>query len=98
MPGKTFEYMRTQKPILALGPENGEVARILNENHSGVIIDYDNYEKIYKSILDYFKIWQKNGFIDISIGKNISKYDRRELTAQLVKIFENIYVIIVYCV
>jgi Flp pilus assembly protein TadD len=29
LPGKTFEYLRYGRPVLALGPTNGEVARVL---------------------------------------------------------------------
>lgn len=37
--GKLFEYMATGKPILALTPENGEIARVLRETGAGWCAD-----------------------------------------------------------
>ncbi len=37
--GKLFEYMATGKPILALAPTGGEIARILKETHTGWCVD-----------------------------------------------------------
>ncbi|MCD6441460.1 MAG: glycosyltransferase family 4 protein, partial [Candidatus Marinimicrobia bacterium] len=54
LPGKTFEYMRTGKPILALGPESGEVARILKETGSGYMIDYTDVSTINSKLLQMF--------------------------------------------
>ncbi len=56
LPGKTFEYMRTGKPILALGPEKGEVARILSDTGCGVMIDYNSSGDIYLKLLEYIAI------------------------------------------
>ena len=47
LPGKTFEYMRMGIPILAMGPENGEVASIFNKSEHYKVIDYSNHPAIY---------------------------------------------------
>jgi glycosyltransferase involved in cell wall biosynthesis len=42
LPGKMFEYLATGKPILALSPLNGEVARVIRETEAGWCVDpYD---------------------------------------------------------
>jgi glycosyltransferase involved in cell wall biosynthesis len=46
LPGKLFEYMATGKPILALSPPGGEVARLLEETGAGVCVPHDNPEAI----------------------------------------------------
>src|SRR5690606_3206070 len=35
IPGKLFEYMATGNPILAIGPDGGDVGRILEETQTG---------------------------------------------------------------
>ena len=35
LPGKLFEYLAMERPILALTPAHGEVARILRETRAG---------------------------------------------------------------
>ena len=42
VPGKLFELMRSGKPILALGPVDGDVARLLRETGTGETFEYDD--------------------------------------------------------
>ena len=55
VPGKLFELMRSGKPILALGPVDGDVARLLEETGTGRIFDYDDTEGVYQFLLDFFR-------------------------------------------
>ncbi|MCB9059579.1 MAG: glycosyltransferase family 4 protein [Calditrichae bacterium] len=89
LPGKTFEYMNTGKPILALGPEDGEVARILLESKTGVTIDYGDEERILAHLRQLLKSEKEESMIapDLAILK---KYNRRNLTADLVRIFDEV--------
>ncbi len=88
LPGKTFEYLRLNKPILALGPEDGEVARILIDSKMGKVLDYNNEVEISKVIADYYNSWESNTIKHTDKIKFIEKYNRKNLTEQLVKIFE----------
>lgn len=90
IPGKTFEYMRTGKPILALGPEDGEVAGIITHTNTGTVISYDNFEKIYNTILYFYNLWVKNKLKINPISNTILSYSRKNLTKKLVNVFENI--------
>jgi len=42
LPGKLFEYIASGKPILCLGPTNGDSAKILEEGGFGKCFDYDD--------------------------------------------------------
>ena len=88
LPGKTFEYMRTGKYILALGPEDGEVARIISETNTGVVIDYSNKEKIKSLLLQKFFSWKDDKEMFTGKPEEIKKFSRKKLTEHLVKVFE----------
>ncbi len=88
LPGKTFEYMRTGKYILALGPEDGEVARIISETNTGVVIDYNNKEKIKTFLSEKFSAWQNNSLLFKGKAEEIKKFSRKKLTEHLVNVFE----------
>jgi len=90
LPGKTFEYMRTGKPILALGPEDGEVARILNDSNTGKMISYEKYDEIYDNVLRLYSQWRKAGSLQQNVDADIQSYSRQNLTAKLVNVFESI--------
>lgn len=44
--GKIFEYIASERPILCLGPENGDAAAILRQNGNGECFSYEDTENI----------------------------------------------------
>ncbi len=83
--GKFFEYMASRAPILAIGPTDGDLAKIVHATHSGLISDFDDEEGLKKNVLDYF-----NGSVTPRDEDEINKYSRKELTRELVKELERI--------
>lgn len=84
MPGKTFEYMRTGLPILALGPENGEVAGTLGSSKTGKVIDYNSPEKIELFLKELL-----SG--EFKMGKgDVVRYSRRQLTKEMAACFDEL--------
>jgi glycosyltransferase involved in cell wall biosynthesis len=74
--GKLFEYMATGKPIICIGPVDGDAAEIIEATSSGSSFDYnDPY-----SISVFFK---KALNSDYKKSPEISEYSRRLLTASL---------------
>jgi hypothetical protein len=90
LPGKTFEYMRLGIPLLALGPEKGEVARILNESKAGKVIDYKNEQDIYDFILKAYRKWSNKEENLLTAGNYIQRYERKNLTGELALVFNDI--------
>ncbi len=51
--GKVYEYLRLKKPILALVPENGEAAELINITKSGKVISPHNTVKICRTLEEW---------------------------------------------
>lgn len=51
--GKVYEYLRLQKPILALVPEQGEAADLIRETDSGVVISPADSKHITAVLQDW---------------------------------------------
>ena len=82
--GKFFEYLAAGRPILAIGPSNGDLAQILKESDAGEIADYNDLEEIKKIITSMYEKFLLN---DLTINpKGIEKYSRNNLTAELATI------------
>jgi glycosyltransferase involved in cell wall biosynthesis len=84
--GKFFEYLATGRPILAIGPTDGDVARILKETGAGIMVNYDNVSLLKEKITELFDDYMK-GNVHIP-SKEIDKYSRRYLTGRLAKLIE----------
>ncbi len=86
--GKVFEYLQAKRPILAIGPEHGDLAAILNETSAGVISDFENKTSLKNNILNYYKKYQNNTLLCNS--KGIEKYHRKNLTKELAEILKDL--------
>lgn len=88
IPGKLFEYMVSQRPIIALGPASADISKIIKETNSGVFFEYHEYEKMKIQLLQYFNDFQEQKLKSHVIG--VEKYSRRSLTRELVEIIKKI--------
>ena len=82
IPGKLFEYIASNRPIIAIGPKNSDIEAIIDETGSGIYLNYPEEELLKNHILEcYMKF--KEGMLFVH-SKDISKYSRRELTKKMV--------------
>jgi galactitol-specific phosphotransferase system IIB component len=81
IPGKLFEYMVSNRPIIAIGPNGSDFADIITETNTGVFFDYSEKEKLKSVILDFY-----NQFLEGKLQSNgvgLQQYSRKNLTKQL---------------
>lgn len=84
IPGKLFEYMVSNRPILALGPKGSDVEKIITETNTGNYLYYDDYQALQTIILKHYKAFLNNTLESHPIG--LKKYSRKSLTASLSKL------------
>jgi len=85
--GKTFEYLRLRKPIIAITPPDGELARLLNKFQRTYIIDFGEIELLKKALSHEFKLWKKKEHLSTNLPKPIQHFNRKYLTEKLAGIF-----------
>jgi glycosyltransferase involved in cell wall biosynthesis len=89
-PGKSFEYIATGKPILALAPLDSAAADLIRETKTGKVVSPDDVTAIKAALLDLYKDWQ-SGNLHIQPAKDVIElYERRNLTRALANIFDNV--------
>lgn len=86
--GKFFEYLAAGRPILCIGPPDGDAAKIIFKTNSGSVMDFSNEKKIREIILQYYQLYKENRLKTES--KNIESYSRKELTKQLAEVLNEI--------
>ncbi len=80
--GKLFEYLASGKPVLCLGPAEGDAAAILSETGAGKTFDYNDDHAIILYLNDLL-----NGMKRIP-SNAIKKFSRFELTKHLVTLLK----------
>lgn len=87
IPGKLFEYMVSERPIIAIGPKDSDFAEIITTTNTGVFFTYDEKERLKKIILANFELYLENKLQVYPIG--LQQYSRKSLTEKLVKILNS---------
>tara|TARA_R110000868_G_scaffold49204_1_gene158779 strand:- start:8131 stop:9423 length:1293 start_codon:yes stop_codon:yes gene_type:complete len=84
IPGKLFEYMVSNRPIIAIGPKDSDFAEIITNTNTGVFFNYSEKEKLKSVLLDFY-----NQFLEGKLKSNgvgLQKYSRKNLTKELVQL------------
>ena len=81
--GKFFEYLASQKPILAIGPVDGDLARIILDTNCGRIFDYSDMAGMIRYIQNIF-----DQEITLVKPESAGSYSRRELTRRISGLFD----------
>ncbi len=90
IPMKTYDYLRLGKPILALVPDDGDVARIIREAKAGFVLPYEA-EKMQAQLRTIFDQWRQGKFKDFKPDQAyVAQLERGVLTRQLVNIFDEL--------
>lgn len=88
IPHKLFQYMITQKPILATNCS--PIERIIKETGSGFIYEHDNLKSLTESILGIYSKWKNNETMEMK-GKSfvLDKYNWEVDEKELLKIYNS---------
>jgi glycosyltransferase involved in cell wall biosynthesis len=78
--GKIFEYIGSGRPILGLGPLNGDAAKILENAEAGNMYDWDDIEGIKNYVLE--EIGKPDSAIE-KIDEKRLRYSRKALTKEM---------------
>ncbi|WP_432670702.1 glycosyltransferase family 4 protein [Flavobacterium sp. SM2513] len=87
IPGKLFEYMVSERPILALGPENSDFETIIKSTNTGVFHQYEEYDELKQTILSYYEKYKTKSLNVHAIG--LQQYSRKNLTKELVGVINS---------
>jgi hypothetical protein len=81
IPGKLFEYMASERPIVAIGPKDSDFAEIITSTNTGVFFTYNEKERLKMTIISYFELYLEKKLQVYPVG--LQQYSRKSLTKQL---------------
>ena len=87
IPGKLFEYMVSNRPIVAIGPKDSDFAEIITQTNTGVFFEYSEKVKLKELILAHYNQYLEGKLQSHGIG--LQKYSRKNLTKELVELIKS---------
>jgi glycosyltransferase involved in cell wall biosynthesis len=79
--GKFFEYMAAQRPVLCIGPVDGDAVVILKDSKAGEVFSFEDKTNLKTYLLKAYSAFKQNQLTVSSTG--VEKYSRKALTKQL---------------
>ena len=79
--GKLFEYMASGRPILCIGPEDGDAARILKETGAGLTVSFGDKEKMKETLKNLYRRYLEND-LQGNTNPKVDSYSRQVMTQQ----------------
>ncbi len=86
--GKIFEYLQANRPVLAIGPTDGDLAGIISKTNSGTIVDFNDDKILRNTLIEFYKEYKNHNLVVKS--KNIEQYHRKNLTRKLANIINSV--------
>lgn len=86
--GKFYEYLAAQRPILAIGPTDGDAAQVLSETGAGKMVGFEDNQATKQAILEYYNRYEENSLkVETT---SVERFSRRSLTGELAKLLNNL--------
>lgn len=88
IPGKIFEYMAVQKPVLCIAETNNDSAQIIQQANAGSIVGPTDKGAIKAAVLNLYQVYQSGALSQASSG--YEKYERKAQTEVLASILNQL--------
>ncbi|UYZ64513.1 glycosyltransferase family 4 protein [Hymenobacter weizhouensis] len=85
LPGKVFEYLAANKPVLCVGPVGSDADTLLEECGAGRALPYDGYAAMLEQLETLVAQWRISPNLDLPALSH-ARYSRRALTERLVEL------------
>jgi len=87
--GKLFEYLASGRPILTIGPEEGDTRTLLKELGQNNYAPFNDRDALKKQLLTLFEQFKKGKLSGVKMT-DIEHFSRKKLTENILNIFESI--------
>ena len=88
IPGKVFEYMAVNKPVLCVAEGDNDSALIIKQANAGAIVSPKDKAGIKAAILNLYQAYQSGNITSVSSG--YEKYERKAQTEVLANILNQL--------
>ena len=89
VPAKLFEYLASGRPILCIGPKDGDAAHILKETQAGTTIGFEDKEQMKEVVKNLYHKHLNNDLANLE-GTAIKRYSRKALAKEYRKLLNEI--------
>ncbi len=86
--GKLFEYLAARRPVICIGPRDGNAAEVVRETGCGAVFGFAQTTSLKEHLVSLFRAF-KEGNLEPQCEK-VENYERKNLTARLAGVLDDI--------
>ena len=87
--GKVYEYLAAGRPILALGPVEGDAADLLRDTGAGRMLDRDDAAGVAAYVREMYEAWVRGDKLRGASAEAAAPFSRRAETAELAALLDD---------
>lgn len=85
VPGKVYEYLAAEKPIISLSSPGSENEQLITAFHAGRNFDWNQDEEMFQYLQTLLTEWEKKKNLDLPDNADIIQFERSHEAASLMK-------------
>jgi glycosyltransferase involved in cell wall biosynthesis len=90
IPGKVFEYVAAERPMLAAVPPGGAAARLIEEIGAGIVVPVDDVDALRAALVELHARW-KRGELEVTLAPDVrDRLSRRARVAELAQLVRDV--------
>ena len=90
IPGKVFEYVAAERPILAAVPPGGAAAKLIDEIGAGIVAPVDDVDALRAALVELHARW-KRGELAVELAPDVrERISRRARVAELAELIQEL--------
>jgi glycosyltransferase involved in cell wall biosynthesis len=89
IPGKTYEYLRAGRPILAITPD-GALANLLRRIGGGLVVNPNDADGMLAAVRESVRQWKEGRVHHVADPAAVAGFDRRVLAGRLTELFDRL--------
>ncbi len=90
VPAKLYEYLRTQRPVLAL-TSPGATGEVIEMTGGGWVVAPEDERRLADCLTEAYRGWTENTLRDVAADLNsLRRFDRKILTGELADLFDRL--------
>jgi glycosyltransferase involved in cell wall biosynthesis len=90
IPGKVFEYVAAERPILAAVPPGGAAAKLIDEIGAGIVAPVDDADALRAALVELHARW-KRGELSVELAPDVrERLSRRARVAELAELVQEL--------
>ncbi|MCF6169915.1 MAG: glycosyltransferase [Bacteroidales bacterium] len=86
--GKIFEYLASGRPVICIGPTDGDAARVIRESGCGKVYGFNEIKKLKTDLQEYYNLFKRQE-LKAKCG-NVEQFDRKNLTGKIAGLLDSI--------